>query len=201
MYEAAKTKRADAWAHIEDLELARSGDEFRRRFNAAATAIRSVPYAISTDGKRFFRAHDRSRVRPFSDWLESKRVEVRDDELLGWVVKLRNADIHEGTTVLQFSTEIARLEVGSDDPDRPPGASVVIDPHGPYWLVNAGTKRERRIPIERDGFATFARLSAPPQSHLGSPVTASDPVSVLKVASEYFAEMCDQACTQFPMGL
>ena len=124
----------------------------------------------------------------------------QEDVLAYWVNESRVADFHRAEPVVVAMGSYIRSFDASQVGPPPDGASgMVIGNSGPEWLMDAGTPRERTVPITAGGsWAIQLRLVDPPATHLGQPLTEADPVTVCGLAVAYYRELGHQARVAFP---
>lgn len=189
MFNRAKSKLEDACENLDSMRKAKTALQFRAAFNSFLSNCRAVTNALQKEG---------ARVEGFSEWYAQKQTEMKADELLRFVHESRTEDFHEGRHRLLFSTYIEHLSSDAVGPPPTPGASLIITTQGPFWLVDEGTPRERRIPITRGSrHQVCVSIENPPTQHRGKRMAASDPISLCEAAASYMAELVHEARQKF----
>jgi len=189
MFNGARSKLEDAYSNLDSMRKATNALEFRAAFNSFLSNCRAVTNALQKEG-----AH----IPGFRDWYAEKQEEMKSDELLRFIHESRKEDFHEGQHRLRFGTYIEYLSSAAVGPPPKPGASLVIGAEGPFWLVDAGTPHERRIPITRGSrHVVQVQIENPPTQHRGKPLAATDPISLCEAAATYMAELLHEAQTKF----
>ena len=188
MFAGAEQKLEDAWTILQQLEVAADAPAFRSLFNSFLSASRAITYALQKGG---------ARLRGFDEWYVEKQAEMKADDLLRFIHKARTEDFHEGKHRLVFDTYIAHLSGGEAGPPPAPGAPLIIGADGPFWLMDEGTPRERRIPVRRGSFATRIAIANPPRTHMGSNLEQTDPLSICRLALGYLQNLVHEAKTRF----
>jgi len=168
--------------------LAKDAATFRSLFNSFLSAARAITGALQKDG---------AKLPAFTEWYRKKQGEMKADELLRFIHEARVEDFHEGRHRLSFSTYIGYLSSEEVGPPPTPGASLVIGPDGPFWLVDEGTARERRIPVGGGSFITRIAIANPPTTHMGKRLQRTDPLSILTAALTYFENLVHEAKSGF----
>lgn len=191
MFPGARGKLEDAGIILQQLELARDVPSFRSLFNAFLSAARAITYALQKDG---------DKVSGFAEWYAEKQAEMRGDELLRFMHEARIEDFHQGRQRLRFSTRVHRLSTEEVEPGPAAGAALVIGSEGPFWLVDGGTARERRVPVKGTDFVTRVVIANAPRTHMGRSLRRTDPLSVCRVALTYFEELVHEARSKFGRG-
>ena len=189
MFRSAVSKLEDARANLESLAAATDAIKFRSAFTSFLSNCRAVTYALQKEG-----AH----VDGFGDWYEPKRYEMKGDELLRFIHESRKEDFHEGAHPLCFCSEISYVNTGGPE-DRPhPDAAMIAGAQGAFWVVDAGTPKERRIPVKKQGsYKVVVSIENPPATHRGQPLSTQNPISLCRVALDYMAELVHEAKTIF----
>jgi len=164
---------------------------FSEAFSSCVAHIRSVGDAVLKDKRA-------QQVSGFQEWRELRILECRSDELLKFVNDQRNSDLHEGLSCLTFAMQTWRFSSDDIRGAPSPGAILFLDSTGPYWLVEQGTPRERRVACANPkGYLLSVAVARPPTTHKGRPFTSRDPVSLCEIAESYYAELLFEAKTRF----
>jgi hypothetical protein len=190
MFERAMEKVQEAEALLERLPYARSEREFTASFNACTGATRTVWENIRAEG---------GRLPGFEGWSNARWAEIQADDLARWVNESRIADFHKAQDVVAATTaHIDYFDTAQAGP-APEGASgMVIGASGPAWLVDAGTPRERTVPITAGGQWTVSlALTNPPLNHRGEALADVNPVTICSLAISYYRELVYQAREAF----
>lgn len=189
MFRGAQSKLEDCRILLERLRAARDAPSFRSLFNSFLSASRAITYALQKEG-----AH----APGFEDWYETKRLEMRSDDLLRFIHEARTEDFHEGKHRLRFSTDVHRFSQAAVGPRPSPDAKMVIGHEGVFWVVAEGTPQQRRIPIVQGGdWVTLISMASPPTTHRGKPVARRDPATICELAVRYFSELVHEAKSRF----
>jgi hypothetical protein len=200
----ASNKLEDSWALLAILESARDALTFKAVYAALFVSCRSIPDAMERELKQELRKDRKTpegsgRLAEFGRWWEAKQKERREaGSLLEFVEQSRDADVHEGKHQLLFpSGEIGQGVISPAN--GPPGtSSVVINPDGAFYLVDMGTPTQRRVPILKGVTSTIqVALATPLTHHRGKPITETDPMTVARIAVNYYAELLWEAKEQF----
>lgn len=187
MFERATSKLDDARTIIGNMKTARDAQAFRSAFNSFLSAARAVTYALQKEGKP---------LEGFSDWYNRKQEEMKGDELLRFIHQARTQDFHEGKHRLHFGTHIQHLSIGAEPPPSK-NAAFVIGADGPFWIVDEGTSRERKIPFKAASYTVRVTCDCPPSMHLGKKLDTDDPVTICELATAYFENLVYEAKTKF----
>lgn len=164
---------------------------FSEAFSSCVAQIRAVGDAVLKDKSA-------CRLAGFVEWRERKKRECQADELLRFINDRRNSDLHEGFSPLTFAMQAFAFSSDSTGGVPAPSATLLIDNTGPYWLVEQGTARERRVPCTlRQGFLVTVAVRDPPGTHKGKPLPSRDPVTLCEVAERFYAELVFEAKTRF----
>ena len=191
MFAGARNKLEDARTILEQLESVRDAPAFRSLFNSFLSAARAITYALQKDGKR---------QSGFTEWYADKQAEMKADDLLRFVHDARIEDFHKGRYALHFSTYIDHFSTEEAGPPPAPGASIAIGADGPFWIVDKGTPRERRIPIKAGSFVTMIKIENPPRTHMGRALDRTDPLSICTAALDYLGHLVHEAQSRFATG-
>lgn len=191
MADTALVKLQEATEMIEQIGEASSIAEANRRFHAAAAAIWSALQGVEFDCKSAVagRAHASRMRQDVKRWHLEEERRAYADELVGWVLRARNANHHpDGSSpalLSRGSFHNSRLSTR----DLPDGAMLSVRSDGAWWVFAPGTPQERRVrPPEPGGVAYFSiALSNPPASFRGEPLRDAHPIAVLRLAHEYVA--------------
>jgi hypothetical protein len=189
----ASNKMEDGWALLRLLEAATDALTFKAVYGALLVCCRSIPDAVDRGLKPLLR-QDRGpkrgdgRLTEFSQWRKEKLRERQEPGgLLQFVETARDADVHEGKHQLLFPS----LQFSADslsDSNGPPGTTaIVINPDGPFYLVDTDTPLNRRIPVEAGQGTVRVFLAAPIEHHLGEELTEVNPLAVARIAVQYYA--------------
>lgn len=188
MFERAQQKLEEAIVHLDGLADAKDTQAFRSHFNAFVNAARAISNVLQKEGR-----HSSN----FNAWYQEKQQEMRGDELLRFIHDARIEDFHQGKHRLQFpSAYIEHFSTNQAGPPPSPNASIIIGTEGPYWLVDAGTARERRIPVRQGGkWIVQVAIDSPPSSHLGQRLEKVDPITLCQLVVRYFETLLYEART------
>jgi len=189
MFDQTKNKLEDCHLLLSHLTKATDGASFRGLFNSFINASRAVTNALQAEGKN---------IPGFKEWYEKKRNEMTNDELLRFLHKARTEDFHEGKHRLNFRMKInvVRYDDFKDQPSA--DAKLVISGEGPFWVMNQGTSRERRVPAKGGGdYLLEASLNNAPTKHLGKMIRQNDPRSICEIADTYFTSLVTEALEKF----
>jgi hypothetical protein len=189
LFSKTKSKLEDTRNILDQLNRASDASLFRTLFNSFLNSARAITNALQKEG---------NDIPGFNDWYVLKQEEMRNDELLRFIQLARVEDFHEGKHKLVFSTAVT--EFSTDQAGSPPStnAAIVIGADGPFWLVDGGTPRERRIPIKQGGtWATRVGIKNAPTKHRGKTLERNDPITICRVALVYFSELVHEAMQSF----
>ncbi len=162
---------------------------FKVYFNSCLNACRAITNALQKEGKH---------IPGFEEWYKQKQEEMKNDELLRFIHKARTEDFHEGKHRLVFVRSFIH-SFSSEDAGTPPSpdATLIIGTEGMFWIVNRGTPYERRIPIRKGKYTIEVAIDNPPQVHLGKKLKKNDPVTICKLALNYFTDLVAEAKSKF----
>jgi hypothetical protein len=189
LFSKTKSKLEDTRSVLDQLTRARDASSFRALFNSFLNSAREITYALQKEGHN---------IPGFNDWYILKQEEMRNDDLLRFIHSARKKDFHEGEHTLDFSTAI--IEFSTNQAGSPPSANaaIVIGSDGPFWLVDKGTPRERRIPVKQGcTWAIRVRIRNAPTRHRGRTLERNDPITICHVALVYFSELVHEAMQSF----
>ena len=186
MFEGVTNKLEDARRHLEDLRYARDTQAFKKEYSGFLSSFYAVTEALKRAGQT---------IPEFNTWWKQKLHEASSDELLNYVCQSRGDDIHQGKHRLLFPS-VHLVSYGWTEPPFP-GASFVFGTDGPFWIVDEGTPRERRIPAAGASFAVTVQLNNPPQFHLGKMLRENTPVTICELALTYLENLVYEARTKF----
>ena len=165
--------------------------EFAEAFSSCVAQIRSVGDAVLKDKEAI-------KLTAFKAWRELKKDECKNDSLLKFINDRRNGDLHAGDSPLVFTMH--PFSFNSMDLGAPPSptATLLVDGTGPYWVVDQGSPRERRVPCKEIGHVVFtvAVVNAP-DTHLGIALPSTDPVVILGFGEKYYANLLFEAKKTF----
>jgi hypothetical protein len=121
------------------------------------------------------------------------------DELLRFIHDARIEDFHQGKYRLRFpSAFIEHFSVEGAGPPPAPGASLAIGTEGPFWIVDQGTAKEKRIPVRLGGsWIVQVVVENAPSVHRGTKLVRNDPISLCELAIEYFQNLVYEAKSRF----
>jgi hypothetical protein len=195
-------KLQQARAALDDMATATDYFRFKRAFSECLAAVKSIDYKLDGQTRTALRKSGRRRDVPeFQDWWKQKRADVEADPLLKWAGQVRDSDTHVGDgQALGSSYAIDMLQTDDLEPG-PPGAPLGIGSTGPFWIVDEGTVRERRIPARpRPGTRTAlaanvvqVSVNNAPTMHLGKAIVARDPVTLVGLAVDYWESVAEEA--------
>ncbi len=189
MFSSTKSKLEDTRNILDQLSLANDAVSFKALFNSFLNSARAITYALQKEG---------NDIPRFNDWYALRQEEMRNDELLRFIHEARTEDFHEGKHKLSFSTGIVHFSSDQAGPPPSKNAAMVIGADGPFWLVDEGTPRERRIPIKQGGiWATGVGIKNAPTKHRGETLERNDPITICRVALVYFSELVHEATQSF----
>jgi len=191
VFPGARGKLEDARTILQQLELATDVPTFRSLFNAFLSAARAITYALQKDG---------DKVHGFAEWYGEKQAEMRGDELLRFMHEARIQDFHQAKQRLRFNTYVGHLSTEEVEPGPAAGAALVIGSEGPFWLVDGGTPRERRVPVKGADFVTRVVIANAPRTHMGRSLRRTDPLSICRLALGYFENLVHEARSKFGTG-
>ena len=189
MFSKTKSKLEDTRNILDQLIRASDASSFRALFNSFLNSARAITYALQKEGKN---------ISGFNDWYLLKQEEMINDELLRFIQLARKQDFHEGEHRLDFSTAITEFSTNQAGSPPSTNAAIVIGADGPFWLVDEGTPRERRIPIKQGGtWATRVGIKNAPTKHRGKTLERNDPITICHVVLVYFSELVYEAMQSF----
>ncbi len=195
-------KVENTWALLRLLESCADGLSFKAVFAALLVSCRSVPEALERELKLRLRkdktAEGKKLLASYVQWFAAKEKERQeDDSLLKFVEKARNEDVHGGIHHLVFPRAMINHAALSTSEGPPGTSSIVVNPDGVFYIVDADTAAERRIPVQGVDSTVEVHLATPLTHHLGKPVVQNDPISVATVAVNFYAEMLWEAGFKF----
>jgi hypothetical protein len=177
MFPNTQSKLEDTRIALEQMKNAQDSINFKFAFSAFLTSARSITYVLQKEY---------NNVEGFKEWYEIKQREMQEDRLLRFIHEARTEDFHEGKHRLSFQTYINYLNTSDLGQPPEPNASLGIGAEGPFWILDAGTPGEHRIPIKQNiNSITSVSIENPPNSHLGQPLTMVDPITICSLALEY----------------
>ena len=189
MFSKTKSKLEDTRNILDQLNRASDASSFRALFNSFLNSARAITNALQEEG---------SDIPGFNDWYVLKQEEMRNDELLRFIQLARVQDFHKGEHTLVFSTAVTEFSTAQAGSSPSPNAAIVIGADGPFWLVDEGTPRERRIPIKQGGtWDTRVGIKNAPTKHRGETLERNDPIAICRVALVYFSELVHEAMQSF----
>lgn len=189
MFKRAERKLEDTCIILKQLKATRDALSFRSLFNSFLNASRAITFALQKEGKH---------IAGFSNWYGTKQEEMRSDNLLRFLHEARKEDFHEGKHRLSFTTYIKEFSSEAAGTPPSPNAKMAIGGGGPFWIVDEGTPQEQRIPIKQGGnFIISVSIANAPTVHQGKKLTRNDPITVCKLALDYFSELVYEAKTMF----
>lgn len=195
MFKNTKLKLEESRRLLEDLATAKDSISFRTTFNAFLGAAQAVIGALKKEGRGLDR-------KEFNNWYKGKEAEMNDDALLTFVKEARKEDFHEGKHRLLISTKIEPFVATCFGIAPSSNAKAIIQNDGPFWLIDEGTSRERRIPAQLDANVRFTfQINNPPKEHLGQPVENLTPLQLCRLAYNYYAELAHEAVQHFSGGV
>ena len=161
-------------------------------FSSCLAQVRAVRDSVIKDDEA-------RKVARFDARTRSKTSECKSDDLMKFTNDRRNLDLHAGHNYLVSTTHVFSLDDNTLGAPPSSGAALVLDGTGPSWLVDQGTPDERHLPCKMpDGSVTFSvAIATPPATHLGSALTETDPITILKVAMDYYARLLHEAKSKF----
>jgi hypothetical protein len=188
VFERTTTKLEDAQTILDNLKGASDALTFRSSFNSFLSAARAITNALQKEG---------DKIKGFDDWYSKKQEQMKKDETLRFIHDARTEDFHEGKHKLRFGTYISHFsskQAGS----RPADSLLSIQAEGPFWVVDKGTPKERRIPIKKGGSWTIqVSIENAPINHLGEKLEKNDPLTICQLALEYFGNLVYEAKDKF----
>lgn len=165
--------------------------KFAEAFSSCVAQVRSIGDAVLKNSEA-------KKQAGFPPWKELKKSECQNDELLRFINDRRNSDLHNGCSPLTFSMHPFAFNSGAVGAVPSSTASLFIDGTGPHWLVDQGTARERQVACEASqGVAFTVAVANPPIRHLGSILQSTDPIALLRVAEQYYANLVFEARSRF----
>jgi hypothetical protein len=189
LFSKTKSKLEDTHNILDQLNRVSDASSFRALFNSFLNSARAITNALQKEG---------NDIPGFNDWYVLKQEEMRNDELLRFIQLARVQDFHEGKHTLGFSTAVTEFSTGQAGSPPSTNAVIVIGADGPFWLVDEGTPRERRIPIKQGGtWATRVGIKNAPTKHRGKTLERNDPITICRVALVYFSELVHEAMQSF----
>jgi hypothetical protein len=199
----ASNKLEDAWAILRIIEASQDALSFKAAFAALLVACRSIPDAIDRELKPILRAGKKTpegqkQLSDYAHWCRAKlREQQEPGSLLEFVETARDEDVHEGTHRLLFpGFTLGSATISSGN--GPPGTSaVVISNDGPFYIVDANTPMQRRVPVEGVTMTVTVALATPLTHHLGQPLAETDPIAIAKVAIGHYADLLWEAKERF----
>ncbi len=189
MFQAATNKLEDARNILLQMKSASDSPTFRALFNSFLSSARAISNALQKEG---------NTVNGFANWYAPKQEEMRGDELLRYIHEARIADFHKGEQRVKAArTHVHHLS--SEEAGHPPtpNARISIGTEGPFWIVDQGTARERRIPVQGGRHDTYLNLDNPPKRHAGKGIKDSDPITICSMALEYYEKLVYEAKQTF----
>jgi len=189
LFSKTKSKLEDTSNILDQLNRVSDASSFRALFNSFLNSARAITNALQKEG---------NDIPGFNDWYVLKQEEMRNDELLRFVQLARVQDFHEGKHVLVFSTVVTEFSTGQAGSPPSTNAAIVMGANGPFWLVDEGTPRERRIPIKQGGtWATRVGIKNAPTKHRGETLERNDPLTICRIVLVYFSELLHEAVQSF----
>lgn len=188
MFEASVNKLDDCRRILEGLVRATDSQNFKAHFNSFLNASRAITYALQKEG-----AH----LDGFQAWYEDKQNEMKADELLRFMHDARTDDFHEGKHRLIFPAgHLAHFSTNEEE--RPPNATgFVYGAEGPFWVIDGGTPRERRVPVKSAIYSYAVAVENAPSTHKGQPLESNDPVSICETTLAYMEGLVYKARERF----
>ncbi len=185
----ANSKLEDSRNILSQLKSANDAMNFKALFNSFLSSSRAITNALQKEGKD---------INGFEEWYKEKQDEMRKDELLRFIHEARTIDFHEGKNVLGTSVNINHFSASVVGPKPTPDAKIGIRVDGIYWIINKGTPKERRIPINKGGkFLTKISLKNPPSQHKGKSLEKNDPITICELCVKYMEELVYEAIEKF----
>jgi len=176
---------------------------FSEAFSSCIMQIRSVGDATlklneKVELKQLF---DKHKIVKYIEWktgIEDFHKTLNENEVIGFVHKSRIDNFHFGMSPISYALHGFNFSTDELGKKPSPDATWIIDGKGIFWLVNAGTPKERRIPCEiKDGFTFTASIINPPTMHLKKVLPSNDPITVCEIALNYYEELLFEAKKKF----
>jgi hypothetical protein len=188
VFEAAVGKLEDCRSMLEGLEQATDSQTFRASFSSFLNSSRAITYALQKEG---------SHLEGFERWYEAKRAEMKSDELLRFVHEARTDDFHEGRHRLIFPAAHLDRFSSAEEPWPPNATGLVWGGDGPFWVLDEGTPRERRVPVTSATHSWSVAIEDPPATHRGVLLVSNDPISICRATLAYMEELVYEARGRF----
>jgi hypothetical protein len=189
VFYSARSKLEDSRTIFEQLKQAMDAMAFKALFNSFLNSSRAITYALQKEGKK---------LKGFNSWYEKKQEEMKNDQLLRFIHEARTEDFHEGKHRLNFATHIEHFSTALAGQPPTPNAAIGIGGEGPFWIVEPGTARERRIPIRQGGkYTVNVSIQDPPSQHKGTILFDNSPINICWLALNYFSELIEEAIEKF----
>jgi len=167
---------------------------FSEAFSSCVTQVRSVGDALLLTKWDKEKIEERETMWPgFKKWREERIRECRSDDLMKFIEKWRNADLHAGDCPLSFVMyPHNKLEIAGVDAALPRGATLCANATGIYWIFS-DTPDERHPYVIQDGCVFTVAIIDPPTMHKGKPLTSTDPDTVCATAEKYYTDLLREA--------
>ncbi|MDQ7778359.1 MAG: hypothetical protein RDV41_01460 [Planctomycetota bacterium] len=170
---------------IASLESSGDAVSFKAAFNSFLNSCRAITYALQKEGKG---------VSGFEQWYKAKQVEMGGDELLRFFHDARVDDFHKGEHKLTFTVLSEAPSPEAIGPSPFPGAQWRQDSDGFFWIVDAGTPNERRIPSKPQiNYNIFVSVAGAPTTHMGKKLADNSPTVLCKLCLDYCASLVHEA--------
>lgn len=188
MFNRTVNKLNDTRNVLDNLRQASDFQNFRSLFNSFLSAARAITYTLQKEGKS---------IKGFGTWYANKQTEMKNDELLRFFHNARIDDVHKGKHQLRSSLYINNFSTKQVTKPDDPNASMVIGTEGPFWIVNKGTPKEKKIPIKEGRYRVTISVDKAPQTHLGKRIFKNDPITLCEIVVGYFENLVHEAKTRF----
>jgi hypothetical protein len=144
---------------------------------------------------------DDNKIIDYKEWVKGKislHKSLNNGEVIDFVRVTRIDNFHFGMSPISYALHGFNFSTDELGKKPSPDATWIIDGKGIFWLVNAGTPKERRIPCEiKDGFTFTASIINPPTMHLKKVLPSNDPITVCEIALNYYEELLFEAKKKF----
>lgn len=165
---------------------------FAEGFSSSLAQLNSMEDIILKD----LEANAHSAFHPFR---KAKMRQCKSDELIRFINKNRNSDLHAGNGPLVYTMYPIAFDTANLGPAPTESAILRVDGTGPYWIIHFRTPHERRVAVQSAGQVRFnVAIANPPRTHLQQPVSPNDPISVLHLAETYYANLLHEARCLLP---
>jgi hypothetical protein len=196
MVPRAKKNLHECEYHLAQMKRATHFEEFEICFTAFVRSARNATWSLAKEFKsssifkgKFLEWYGDGQV-PLSG---TKSYEMSTDELCKFFNDLRTKIEHEGINGLAGSTQIKSFNSTTDLIGQPLGAAITISGTGIYYKINTGTAKEDLIPAKTRGQVTTAiGFTSVPKTHLGSPLTRTDPLSLSEIYYFYLQGLIEE---------